>query len=80
MIAQTIKGFLLFFSVVFTIFSIEAWLTSDKAFSGLIVLAFILLLASNIVDLIDKWQVERRKQVWGIEERDMSWLIKRIAD
>jgi len=79
MIAQAVKGFLLFFSVVFTIFSIEAWLTSDKAFSGLIVLAFILLLASNIVDLIDKWQVERRKQDWGVEER-APWILKRQED
>jgi len=79
MIAQSIKAFLLFFSVVFTIFSIEAWLTSDKAFSGLIVLAFILLLASNIVDLFDNWQVERRKQDWWIEERT-PWILKRQAD
>jgi len=80
MIAQAVKAFLLFFSVVFTIFSIEAWLTSDKAFSGLIVLAFILLLASNIVDLIDKWQVDRRRQDLGVSERDTSWLLKRQAD
>jgi len=79
MIAQAINAFLLFFSVVFTIFSIEACLTSDKAFSGLIVLAFILLLASNIVDLFDKWQVERRKQDLGIEERT-PWILKRQAD
>jgi len=79
MIAQTIKGFLLFFSVVFTIFSIEAWLTSDKAFSGLIVLAFILLLASNIVDLIASWHEERRRFELPTDEK-MPWMWRRQVD
>ena len=80
MLAQTIKAFLLFASVIFTIFSIEAWLTADKAFSGLIVLAFILLLASNIVGLIDDWQEDRRRQDLGVDEREYNRQMTRWAD
>jgi len=79
MIAQSVKVFLLFFSVVFTIFSIEAWLTSDKAFSGLIVVAFILLLASNIVDLFDKWHEERRRFELPTEEK-LPYMWRRQCD
>ena len=80
MLTQTIKAFLLFASVIFTIFSIEAWLTADKAFSGLIVLAFILLLASNIVGLIGDWQEDRRRQDLGVDERELKRLMTRQAD
>jgi len=79
MIAQTIKAFLLSFSVVFTIFSIEAWRTSDQAVSGVIVLAGILLRGSNIVEVIDKWHEERRRFELPTEEK-LPYMWRRQAD
>jgi len=80
MITQAIKGFLLFFSVIFTILALFEWIGDARAYQGLLGTAFILLLASNIVDLIDRWQDDRRKQDLGIDERELSRLLTREAE
>jgi len=49
--------------------AIGDWTTDEKSYSGLLGGAFIILLLSNILDLIFSWQEDRRKQDWGIDER-----------
>lgn len=80
MINQTIKATLLFISLILTILAVKEWGYDQHAYLGFIGSAFIALWAVNAVDLIDKWQIDRRKQDLGIDERELSRLMRRQAD
>ena len=80
MIAQNIKTTCLFLSTILTILAAFEWIGAARAYQGLLGGAFIILLLSNILDLIFSWQEDRRKFDWGIDEREYKRLMKRQAD
>ena len=80
MLAQNIKALLLFISVIMTIFGISEYHYNIPSYLGFIGTGFIFLLASNIVDLIDRWITEKRKQDLGIDNREYDRLMRREID
>lgn len=74
---QEIKALLLFISVIFTSLAVFDWMGNAKAYHGLLITAFILLLASNIIDLISSWHGERRKVDLDVKA---PWMHQRQAD
>lgn len=80
MIVQNIKAGFLFISATLTVFGISEYNYDVPSYLGFIGLAFLFLLASNVVDLIDRWITEKRKQDLGIDERELSRLMRREAD
>lgn len=80
MINQTIKATLLFISFILFVLAASEWKYDIHAYLGFIGSAFIALWAVNAVDLFDKWQVDRRKQDLGIDEREYKRLMRREAD
>ena len=79
MLNQQIKATLLFISLILAILAATEWYYDAKAYLGFIGAAFIALWAVNVVDLVDKWQSERRKFDHGVESRK-PWFLKRQAD
>ena len=80
MINQTIKATLLFISLILFILAASEWKYDIHAYLGFIGSAFIALWATSAVDLFDKWQVDRRRQDLGIDERELNRLLTREAE
>ena len=79
MLRQNIKALLLFISTMLTIVAISDYFGAGKDYPGLIGAAFVILLLSNIVDLIDNWHGERRK-IDLVGEDKLPWMLRRQAD
>lgn len=79
MLTQNIKALLLFISAILTILAAKEYYYDIHGYSGFIGSAFISLLASNIVDLIDKWHHNRREFELPTEEKQ-PWMWRRQAD
>jgi len=79
MSTQIIKVWSLFLSTLFTILAISNYFGSGKVYAPLIAAAFIMLLAGEILVLIDSWHFDRRKLELTKQERE-NWMFRRQSD
>ena len=69
----------LFFSVIFGILGVVDWLDSDTPFTGLLIASFVFLLASNILDVVERIHIEKRVNQLMNDKRK-PWMHKRQTD
>ena len=79
MIQQTLKAWSLFLSSLFIILAVSNYFGSGKVYPVLISVSFIIHLCGEIAVLICDWQMDRRKQDLGAENR-VPWNLKRQTD
>ena len=80
MLAQNIKALCLFISATLMTLGISEYHYDEQSYLGFIWSALAALLASNIVDLIDGWITEKRKQDLGVDNREYDRLMRHEAD